>query len=117
MALMRLRGTRALDRTVYNITILGGHITAKGYRGAGIGSGYGFSYVPRLEVLGGDVRAESVCEADVGTGGTNVSNQWSRVDTIQALGGNVTASSLNGSGFGSGQLISNGTCLILLIDI
>jgi hypothetical protein len=89
--------------TVQNITILDGLMTAKGGGGAGIGARFGNSLVNRVEIQGGEVRAESVLGAGIGSGNANVSWQQSRVDTVQVLGGKVTANSLNGSGIGSGQ--------------
>jgi hypothetical protein len=51
-----------------------------------------------VEILGGEVCTESVLGAGIGSGGASVSDQQSRVNTIQVRGGNVTSSSLNGSG-------------------
>jgi hypothetical protein len=72
--------------------------------------------VTRLEIQGGEVRAESVLGAGIGSRSANVNDQQSRVDTIQVRGGKVTASSLNGSGIGSGRAASPATSSVRLID-
>jgi hypothetical protein len=103
------------DRIVQSISVLDGLTTEKSGVDARVGTEFG-STVNRLERQGGEVNAESVFGAGIGSGSANVSGHQSRVDTLSVGGANMTANSLNGPGIGSRHVAWPAISLISSIE-
>jgi len=99
------------NKSVKNIVIKGGTITAEGNYGAAIGAGQGSTATAEnIQILGGTVVAKGNCGSCIGAG------QYGTASNIRVVGGDVTATGARGQPVGNGMDASPATATDVVVN-